>query len=702
MFGFITILAGASLAATPGQAPLPQDTARLVRLNPLEVRVTRGTETRRKAPLAVGVVDSGAFRGAQLQNGLDETLGRLPGLYVANRFNPSLDQRFAIRGAGARGNFGVRGIKILLDGIPQTLPDGQSQLTNLDFGTVDRAEVLIGAASALYGNAAGGVVAFSSALPAEPATARIRALAGSFGTSRLSGQVAGTAGLWSGSLGVSRYQSRGVRQQSQTLATQLTVGLNRMVSDRWLFRGRYYFADVPEAANAGALTLAELAANRDSAAANNILRGADKAVRQHQAGLTISYADGRGTSFDATIFGLVRDLANPLATAPPGPTGAAVGTFSAIDRKAGGARFAIQRRLKDWARLSGGADFQTMRDDRLNQRSRSGVSTDTTVGDQRETVTEVGPFMSLHLEPTDRLTVTATTRYDRIGFRVVDRYLADGVDQSGSTTMANGSGSVGSSYTLGRTATVYGSVATAFETPTTTELVNQANGTIGFNRDLGPQRTISTEIGFRTVGTIAVTAAVYRSSIRDALVQTRERDGRAFFENAARLVIRGVEAGVSGRLAKGLSYSVAYTHTDAAFRRYVLKNGAAIDTLDGRQVPGIPRHIVRAVGTAAIGPVTAEWDQQIVSQFFADDRNTLLVEGWKAGVTSIRIRTRWPILSTRTRTTIMPFVAVNNLFDRRYVAAATVNGFGGRVFEPAPGRSAYLGIDLSLGAAGGR
>lgn len=700
MLGFMGILAGAALVAAPQDTSGRRDPTPVTRLDPLEVRVTRGTETRQKAPVALGVIDSTAFRGGQLQNGLDETLGRLPGIYVANRFNPSLDQRLAIRGAGARGNFGVRGIKILLDGIPQTLPDGQSQLTNVDLGLVDRAEVLIGASSALYGNAAGGVIALSSALPTEPAAARLRTLAGSFGTSRVAGQLSGMAGLWSGSVGVTRFQSRWARQQSRTLTTQLSLGVNRIVAGRWLVKGRYYLADSPRAENAGALTQAEWLLNPDSAAANNLLRGADKSVRQHQAGLTVSRADGNGNTFDATVFGLWRDLANPLATAPPGPAGPAVGTYSAIDRKAGGARFALQRRLSARLRLSGGADFQTMRDDRLNQRARGGVSTDTTVADQREAVTEIGPFLSLHLEPTERLTVTGTTRYDRIRFQVADRYLLDGVDQSGAKTMASGSGSLAASYTFGRSGAVYGSLANAFETPTTTELVNQSNGTIGFNRDLGPQRTVTTELGFRTGGAVAITAALYRSSIRDALVQTRERDGRAFFENAARLVIRGLEAGATWRRAAGHAIQLVYNHTDATYQRYVLKNGAAIDTLNGRQVPGIPRHVVRAVGTATVGILTAEWDQQIISRFFADDRNTIPIDGWKAGVTSVRLQSRWPIKTGGGRTTIMPFVAVNNLFDRRYVAAATVNGFGGRVFEPAPGRWAYVGVDLSVGRGG--
>ena len=666
-----------------------------LRLAPIEVRVTRGTESRLRLPAAVGIIDTAALHGAHLLNGLDESLSRVPGVYAANRFNPSLDQRLVIRGAGARGNFGVRGLKILVDGIPQTLPDGQSQLTNLDLGFVDRAEVLLGSAAALYGNAAGGVISLSSNVPTRPFGARLRVAGGSFGTLRTSAVVDGLSGEWSGRVGLTRYRSDGVRQQSATETNQLSLSVNRTAGSSWLLKGRYFFASSPLAQNPGALTRAELDRNPDSAAAANILRGADKSVRQHQFGVTATRVGSAGHRFEATMFGLTRDLDNPLATAPPGPGGPTVGTFSQIDRLAGGARVLGEWPLgKPANRLMVGADAQLMRDERQNQRARAGTAVDTLTADQRETGTEIGPVARLHWEPSDPVTVTASARYDRVRFRVKDRFLADGVDQSGVRTMGAASASLGASVLVTPSASLYGSVATAFETPTTTELVNQANGTIGFNTELGPQRSGTVELGFRTVGRLAVSASAYRTRISDALVQARERDGRAFFENAARLAIRGIELGANWTASHVVRFEASYSHVDATFSRYLSKNGATTDTLDGNEVPGIPRHLFRAVVTVRSGPWQLEWDQQVISRFFADDRNTLPVDGWSAGVTSIRAQAEGQL----GRTAFRPFLSVANAWNRRYLAAATVNGFGGRVFEPGPGRWAYFGIELGWGS----
>jgi iron complex outermembrane receptor protein len=370
-----------------------------------------------------------------------------------------------------------------------------------------------------------------------------------------------------------------------------------------------------------------------------------------------------------------------------------VGTFSTIDRVAGGGRVSAAWRLGNGAgRLTVGADAQLMRDDRANRRARAGVPVDTVTADQRETVSEVGPFATFRWSATDRLLVSAAGRYDRVRFRVRDRFLADGVDQSGVRAMSAASGSLGASVLVARQAALFASAASAFETPTTTELVNQANGTIGFNTTLGPQRSVTVEIGARTTGPVAFTATLYRTAVRDALVQARERDGRAYFENAARLTVKGVEAGVEWRPARWAGFQVSYSHADARFTRYLSKNGATVDTLDHNQVPGVPRHTFRGIAELVVGPVTVEWDQQIVSRFFADDRNTIAIEGWKAGVTAVRAQLQGRV----GRAAVRPFVAVNNLWDRRYVAAANVNGFGGRVFEPAPGRWAFVGVELGV------
>src|SRR6478735_4265191 len=149
-------------ADSAGRDTTQRDTARVTQLPELNVTVTRTTEPLAKVPFATSVLDRTAFQRGQQTVGIDEALSNVPGVVVANRYNYSLDQRISIRGFGSRSNFGVRGLKILVDGVPQTLPDGQSQLTNVDFGNLERAEVLRGASSSLYGNASGGVISLQS------------------------------------------------------------------------------------------------------------------------------------------------------------------------------------------------------------------------------------------------------------------------------------------------------------------------------------------------------------------------------------------------------------------------------------------------------------------------------------------------------------------------------------------------------------
>jgi len=136
----------------------PPDTTKPYTLPPTTVSVTRADLPLTKVPLSIQTVDRQQISQARPTWGLDEALASVPGVFVANRYNFSQDQRISIRGFGARSAFAVRGIKILVDGIPQTLPDGQGQLTNLELGEVDRIEVLRGSSSALYGNASGGVI----------------------------------------------------------------------------------------------------------------------------------------------------------------------------------------------------------------------------------------------------------------------------------------------------------------------------------------------------------------------------------------------------------------------------------------------------------------------------------------------------------------------------------------------------------------
>ncbi|HEV8612030.1 MAG TPA: TonB-dependent receptor, partial [Gemmatimonadales bacterium] len=469
------------LLAPQGDTLRLADTTKRARLPEIEVRVSRTGEERSRIPMAVGVLDSTAVRRAQLTVGLDESLSRLPGVVVLNRYNYSLDQRVSLRGAGSRANFGLRGVKVLIDGVPQTLPDGQSQLSNLELGLVDRVEVLTGSAGALYGNASGGVLAFSTETPQRPWQTRLRLTGGSFGTWKGQSVVGAARGPLRALASLSRFTTDGFRQQSAATAWQFAGKADLMLDSRSSLGVRFGAADAPQAKNPGALTAAEYAARRDSAAGNNILRGADKQVNQQQLALRYQWLSGAGAELMATVFGLLRDLKNPLATPPPPPVSGTTGTYNTIDRAVGGVRVSGSLPLRHAFRVIAGLDAQTMRDNRQNQRSDAGTPTGggQLLADQRETVTEMGPFAQLHWDAGRRVLWLGALRYDRLVFRVKDHLLSDGVDNSGERVMQSASGSGGVSVRVGPAATLYTNVSTSFESPTTTELVNTQNGTAG-------------------------------------------------------------------------------------------------------------------------------------------------------------------------------------------------------------------------------
>src|SRR5918995_896481 len=697
-------LFSAAAAVTAGaQEPVrpdttSRDTTQVRQLPELNVTVTRTPEPIERVPFAVGVLDRDDFARGQATVGIDEALSNLPGVVVANRYNFSLDQRISIRGFGSRSNFGVRGLKILLDGVPQTLPDGQSQLTNIDFATIDRAEVLRGASSSLYGNASGGVISFQTQQAAPgPFAQSVRVQGGSGerdGDDFYKWQTwtSGRSGSVSGTLSLSQFKADGFRQHSAAEFRQLNTGLDYAISGSTLARFRLSLADNPEAQNPGALTEAEYFANPDAAAPNNIVRNADKDAQQHQLALGLRHFDAAGNEYEATIFGLIRDLANPLAAPPdinPGPT---AGTYVAIDRAVGGVRLSASRRLggaETSPRLNAGADVQFMRDDRQNFVHNAGVPTADVFLNQLEKITELGPFAQVQWSPNERLLISTGLRYDWVRFDLDDRYTGDGFDDRGARTMSALSGNIGASWTFDTRFIPYVNLSTAFETPTTTELVNQPDGSGGFNPELGPQRAVNYEVGARgqPARGVSYSVAMFLGRVTDAIVQQLEVGGRAFFRNAGKTHNDGAEVGLTVSPVSALTLSAAYTYA-----RYRFSG----DSLDGNRLPGVPEHFWRlGVRTVLPAGFYTDADHTISTSVAADDANAIIVPAWGAGVTNLRLG--WNGNSGSMR--VAPFLGLNNLWDRRYIGSVTLNGGGGRVIEPAPRRVIYLGTEIGYSTA---
>ncbi len=705
VLGALALVAVASPAASQAR-PTP-DTLRTdslaQHLDAVRVEVTRSAPDAGRLTWAVGAQGIKDLRRAQATLGIDEALNNIPGVIVSNRYNYAVDQRLSIRGAGRRANFGLRGVKVLLDGVPQSLPDGQGQLTNVDLASLARVEVLRGSASSLYGNGSGGVIAFTTDLGApERLGASMRLLGGSFGTSKSVARVSGRAGNTVGAVFASRTTVDGSRQYSSADVRQLTGAVDHALDASTTLSLRAGTSETPHSLNPGALTLAEYELMRDSAALNNVRRGAGKAVSQRFASIRARRTFDSGEA-SLSVYGQRRLLENPIAAPPPGaPPPFDAGTLIALDRRVTGLRLDATRTFAGAMRprLSGGLDVQRAFDVRRNYRTTGGVVTgpaDTLLVFQDETQLAIGPFAQLQVDPTTATTLSVGARWDRLRFTADDHFLADGTDDSGERAMDAVTGHVGAVWRVRPAFAPYANVSTAFDSPTSTELAAREDGQGGFNPTLDPQRTLTLELGARgrvLGGAVSYEVALFDAASRDAIIQYGEVGGRAFFRNAGRTRSRGAELGVMATVLPGLDLRAAFTHADYKFTEYRIPTGVPneADTLDGNFMAGVPANVLRFGLRAERRGFSLDVDHTLQSGLWANDLNTVRVDGWGSGQLNARLGWAGDVAGWR----LAPFVAVQNALDTDYVGAITLNGAAGRVFEPAPLRNWYAGLELGV------
>jgi iron complex outermembrane recepter protein len=631
-------------------------------------------------PYVVAVNDVVRIQRGQPGAALDEALRGIPGVQVDNRFNAAVGERISIRGFGARTQFGVRGIRVVVDGIPATLPDGQTSLGHVDPGTLWRAEVIRGPAAALYGNSAGGVIQFeTTAPPPQPLRQHVRLVSGSDGMIRLHSSTGGTRDGTSYILNVSRFESQGFREHSAARSTWVGGRIGHRTPSGEL---RLVFTGVDsDAENPGSLSLPLLEADRTRAFANNVTQRTGKASREGQAGLSWVREFGPGT-IETAAYALRRSVTNPIPTA-----------IIELDRTALGIRSILRGgEHSDRFRWAAGIEADRQRDDRVNRSNQAGDPGPVRL-DQLERVRNVAGFVQLSAEPADRLTLLAGLRLDHFVFRVRDRFVDEtDPDDSGSRTMAALSPSAGLSVEVLDRTHMYANIGSSFETPTTTELANRPDGAGGFNPTLEPQRALSFEAGLkgRVADRLTYQTAVYRARVRDALIpfEVPEAAGRQFYRNAGSTVHRGVEGAATLAILQGLRAEAAYTFTDARFERYVVGER----TFDGNRVPGVAPHRLEATAIwEGGGGFHLTTEGRYLSAIPADDANAARSPAYFL----LDVRSGFDGLVVA-RSSFSPFVGVTNLLDTEYNASVTANAFGARFFEPGPGRSLHVGLSVRL------
>ncbi len=646
------------------------------------VEATRAEMAVSEIPAAVGVVDQTEIQLGRQQLGLDESVVKIPGIFLQNRYNFAQDLRVAIRGFGARGNFGIRGVKILVDGIPNTLPDGQGQIDSVDIGSAGRIDVLRGAVSSLYGNASGGVINITTEEPPEQPFAEGRAAWGEDGYQKFQVKAGASHERFDYLISASYLDYDGFRDHSQVE--------NKLFNSRF----RYHFDDSseltailnlfdsPTAEDPGGITAAQAAADPRQARDVNVRFNAGEAIDQQKIGLRYRKPVNDNHEFIIRGYSLWRDFDGRL----PFTSGGSV-TF---DREffGGGVQYNYNTVIGGMQnRLITGIDIDRQDDDRQRFDNNQGVKGVMTL-DQNEKVTSIGVFLQNELDLTPRVTLTAGVRYDQIEFDVKDRFQQDG-DDSGNRDLDEVSPMIGLLWRASDQIGIYANISTAFETPTTTEFANPSGGG-GFNPDLDPQTATNYEIGLRGVAPGAKARyeiALFHIEVDDEITpfELPEFPGRTFFQNAGESTRDGIEAALVLQPLSGLTASLSYTYSSFEFDEFTVDG----DSFAGKTIPGIPKHTIYGeVSYDHPSGVFAVGDVLYVGELFANNSNSVEVDAYT--VANIRAGYRKSINDWE----ITPFVGVNNLFDEDYNANVRINAFGGRFFEPAPDRNAFGGVTV--------
>ena len=648
-------------------------------LDEIIVSATRIESSVRDVARSISIIDKERIQVGTQQLGLDESLAGVPGLYMQNRYNFAQDLRISLRGFGARSSFGIRGIKVIVDGIPETLPDGQAGVDSIDIGSARSIEVLRGPSSSLYGNASGGVIAITSELGATDPYVEGRIAGGEYGYRQVQFKSAGRWGMSDYLVNLSRTELDGYRDHSNArgsvLNSKLGVPLNG--KDRLVFS--FNLTDQPEADDSGGINAAQAAAAPRSARDRNVLFDGGESLEQQRFGIVYE-RDRPSGSLTLRNYYVWRDFTNKL----PFVGGGSVD----LDRffYGVGAQYTLGS-AADALSLTIGVDYDKQDDNRKRFNNNEGVL-GPMVFNQREAVDSAGLFVQGVYDVNDIWSLHAGIRYDQISYHVTDRYLANG-DDSGTLDFDETSPSLAVNYRA-RSGVWFASYSSSFETPTTTELANpDASG--GFNPSLSQQMADNFEIGYkRSVDDLYFEFAAFTIDLEDELIpyELAAFQGRRFFANAGSSSRDGIEAAVSWSFDNDWKVDASYTLSDFRFDNFVDDNG---NDFSGNTLPGLPEHFgYIGFSYAADSGLTATLEGVFSGELVANNASTAEVSSYT--VANFRMSHEFhtgPWL-------IRPYFGINNLLDERYNSNIRINAFGARYFEPAPGRNFYAGVVVNF------
>ena len=642
-----------------------KDSLLTVNLEEVEVSALRAKVNVLEAPLSLSVKTISP-NWAGPSRSLQEYLAAIPGVFTLNSSNYAQDLRISIRGFGARAGFGIRGIKLVVDGIPETTPDGQGQIDNLPLSLIREISVIRGPSALRYGNTSGGVIAINTLSPGGEELNSVSVLTGGFGQR----QVSLTNGFGDDTnsylLHFTSQKIEGYRERSSVENNIYNFRSSHQLSDKTKLNIQLNHVSSPIAQDPGGLNLEDFQYNPFGARGLNVTYNAGERLTHSKAGASVVSEISAKLVLSAYGFYSGRDFDAFL----PFENGGIVD----LNRTYGGQGSSLAYDSGDW-NFQLGYDWASQNDHRQRYQNIQGVIGEQTLN-QNEIFKGLGAYFIGEWQK-NNFTLNGGLRYDNNLLSVEDEFLTNG-DSSDEMSLRALSPQIGFSYRLNNFS-LFGGYSSGYETPTLSELSATVDGEGGFNQNLNIQQARQIELGLRyksqkLQGSIVGYNIVTKNDILP--YESASFPSQTLYQNIGETRRRGIEWEANYQPTESVIIKANYNRAVNTF-----ENG----TFDGKQLPGLGKDFGQlSVSHKITEDLALSLKRVYRSEMFANNDNTISIPKISVNHLELIWNAKRVVLSG----------GIQNLFNKTYSDNIRINAFGGRYYEAALPRQAYTSLSV--------
>ncbi len=681
------------------------------------VESTRYSLHLNEAPFSIDLIELKTIQNYLNPTSLEDILNSQAGIFVNNRNNLSQGDKITIRGIGARSQFGIRGIKIFLDGVPLTFTDGQSQLNNLDVDDIENIEILKGPSSVLYGNALGGVILITSKKQLNrDYIFNPRLTIGNFGFSKIS---LSTGLIFSEKIQakVNVYSAKqdGFRERSQSKYYGMNFISHYRVSDRFNLSLITNYFNSPYLLNPSTLNKIDAESNPSMVRFPVYKFGLGKKLDQLQSGIILNYYFNTNSKIKSTIYFASRTLKNSIP-----------GRFIKLDRLFGGIRTEYNHKTKfldNELVFLVGIDFENQLD-RRKEYINEGVDefesvepnkllneinyTDILIN-QDESVGSLGVFSYLQYKLSRSFSLFTGIRFDDYQFDINNNFNANSSNLNNNTNMNNLSYMLGYNFGLSNNINIYGNYSSGFQTPTINELSNNPIEEGGFNENLLPEKVNNIELGIKgwiQQLNLFSTLSIFYMNFYDMLVSYESPQEITYYRNVGKANNIGTDFQLEYFASENFKLVSSFSFLHFKFSDYIItqvfENEPINLQLKNKYLPGIPIHraslsIQNNFTKKFYMGINVNW----VDQYYTNDYNGALPGTEFASSNYVndsyfKVDFNSNFTINHKQYSVKLNLAVKNIFNERYNGSIVPNAFGGNFFEPAPDRNYFISMEIVL------